>query len=279
VEEIMSGRNSFPVKRTNKLFGTIAVAGALFGMILLGGLSVLTAKAQASNSAAPTPAERARLLAEQTQPQKEVPFNAADFDKFVGYYELSSPVAFVHVYRNGDRLYNQITGQQPVELFAESPTEFFETVVAAQWSFVTGPDGQVTEAILHQSGLLRPWLRISNSAYDAFEANLQRRIKENKPSSGTEAAVRRQIEEVERTGHALYSEMDAPLAAAAREQQKQMEARFKVRGALQSIRFSRVLPDGDDDYLVTFAHTKAEVIITPLSANGKIAGMLIRDIP
>jgi hypothetical protein len=275
----MADRNSFPVGRTSSLFVTITVAAALFGMIRFGGLSAQAAQAQAANSAAPTPAERARLLEEQTQPRNEVPFNPADFDKFVGYYELSYPVAFVHVYRNGDHLYNQIAGQPPVELFAESPTKFFETVVAAQWSFVSGPDGKVTEAILHQGGLLRPWHRISKSAYDTFATNLQRRINENKPSPGTEAAVRRQIEEIERTGHALYAEMDAPLAAAAREQQKQMEARFKARGALQSIRFSKVLANGADDYLVTFAHGQSEVIITPLSADGKIAGMFMRDIP
>jgi hypothetical protein len=279
VEEIMSGRSARPVGRPKKLLVSISIAGALIGMALVGGQSTPVAEAQTSNSEIPTPAERAKLLTEQTRPQKEVPFIPADFDRFVGYYKDTTSGLYARVYRERDRYYSQLTGQSSVEFFPESPTEFFATVVAAQISFVSNTEGRVTEMVIHQNGFLRPWLRISKSAYDAFETDLQQRIKGNEPSSGTEAAVRRQIEEAERTGHALYAEMDAPLAAAARKQQKQMEARFKMRGALQSIRFSRVLPNGDDVYLVTFAHTQAEVIITPLLANGKIAGMLIRDLP
>jgi beta-lactamase regulating signal transducer with metallopeptidase domain len=280
VEEIMSGRSAFPVGRVRKLLVSISIAGALIGMALFAGLSAPAAQAQTSNSAAPTPADRAQLLAEQTRPQKEVPFNPTDFDKFAGYYKSREfPDFYARVYRDGDHFYAQLTGQPPVEEFPESPTEFFATVVAAQISFVSSAEGRVTEMVIHQNGFLRPWLRVSKSAYDAFETNLEQRIKENEPSPGTEAAVQRQIEEMERAGHALYAEMDAPLAAAAHEQEKQMKARFKVRGALESIRFSRVLPNGDDDYLVTFAHTQAEFIITPLSANGKISGMLLRDIP
>ena len=89
VEEIMSGRSASPVGRSKKLLVTISIAGALVGMALFGGLSAPIAQAQASNPAASTPAERAKLLAEQTRPQKEVPFNPTDFDKFVGYYKLS----------------------------------------------------------------------------------------------------------------------------------------------------------------------------------------------
>ncbi|HXR91286.1 MAG TPA: glycogen/starch/alpha-glucan phosphorylase [Steroidobacteraceae bacterium] len=47
--------------------------------------------------------------------------------------------ARARVYRKGDRYYSQLTAQPPVEVFSESPTEFFATVVAAQISFVTGP--------------------------------------------------------------------------------------------------------------------------------------------
>lgn len=279
VEEIMSSRRVFAVGRDERSQVAISIAGILVGMVLFGGLSIPVARAQASGSAASAPAERAKLLAEQERPQKEVPLNPKKFDKFVGYYRLSSPVVFAHMYRSEDHFYTQLTDQPPVEVFPESPTEFFATVVAAQWSFVIGSNGQVTEAILHQSGYLRPWLRSSKSANDAFEAERRQRINENKPSPGTEEAIRRQIEEIERTGHALYTEMDAPLAAAAHEQEKQMEGRFKKRGALESLRFSRVLPNGDDDYVATFAHAQVEVIITPLSPDGRIGGLLFRDIP
>ncbi len=212
-------------------------------------------------------------------PQKQVPFNTVDFDEFVGYYRFGDPVTFAHIYRDGDRLETQLTAQPPVQVFAEGPTEFFATLVAAQWTFVIGPDGNVTEAILHQGGYLRPWIKSSKAANDEFEANLQLRIKENKPSPGTADAIRRQIDAEEKTGHALYSEMGPLLAAAAHEQEQQARANFLARGPLQSLTFSKVLPNGANDYLAVFAQGQVEVIITPLSDDGKIAGLLFRNIP
>jgi beta-lactamase regulating signal transducer with metallopeptidase domain len=279
VEEIMSGRCTFPVGPTKKLLVTVSIAGALCAMVLCGGLSVPVARAQASGSALPAPADHAKLLAEQQQPQKEVPFNPTDFDKFVGYYRFGpsdAPLAFAHVYREGDHYYTQLTAQPPVEEFPESPTEFFATVVAAQISFVTGPDGRVSGMVLHQNGYLRPWPRSSKSANDAFESKLQQRIKDNRPSPGSEAAVQRQIQSLESTSHQLYAEMTPQLAAAARAQDPQHTAMWKRLGALHSLRFDSVLPNGNSEYLATFAHGDLVVIIAPLTPDGKISGLLYR---
>jgi beta-lactamase regulating signal transducer with metallopeptidase domain len=279
VEEIMSGRSTLPVGRAKRLLVSVSIAGALIGMALFGGLSVPAAQAQTSNSAAPSAAERARLLAEQTQPQKEVPFNPADFDKFVGYYRLSNPMAFAHVFRNGAHYYVQLTGQQPVENFPESPTEFFATVTAAQVSFVSDPSGQVTEMILHQNGLLRPWPRSSKSANDAFEAELQQRIRDDKPSPGTEASLRRFITSWEEKGRPNYDDMEPGLAEAAREQAPQTARIIRQLGAFESLKFNGVTPLGIDTYLGTFAHGEVGFWIAPLDANGKVVGRGWRLLP
>lgn len=275
----MSDYCTCPASPARKGLVTVYLAGALSALVLCGGLPVPVARAQAPGAALPAQAEHAKLLAEQQQPQKEVPFVPADFDKFVGYYRFGSsgaPRAFAHVYRKGDHYYSQLTGQPPVEVFPESPTEFFATVVAAQISFATGPDGGVTGMVLHQNGYLRPWPRSSKSAYDAFEAKLQQRVRENRPSPGTEAAIRRQIQSLETTSHQLYAEMTPQLAAAARAQDPQHTAMWKRLGALHSLGFESVLPNGNDDYLATFAHGQLVVIIAPLTPDGKISGLLYR---
>ena len=84
---------------------------------------------------------------------------------------------------------------------------------------------------------------------------------------------------MEKTGHALYAEMAPGLAAAARQQSAQFEAMMKRVGPLSSLRFAKVLPNGADDYVATFAHGQLEVIIVPLTPDGKIPGMLYRPIP
>ena len=276
VEEIMSGRNTVPAGRVKKLLVAISIVGALSAVVLCAGLSVPVAQAQPASSAVSAPADRAKLLAEQQEPQKEVPFNPADFDKFVGYYRLgpsSSPLAFAHVYRNGDRYYCQLTAQPPVQEYPESANEFFATIVAAQISFVSGPDGRVTRMILHQNGYLRPWERSTKAANDAFELKLRQRVKDNRPSPGTDAAIRRQLRSLEQTGHQLYSEMTPQLASAARAQDPQHTAMWKRLGTLRSLRFDRVLPNGNDTYLATFANGTLVVVISPLTPEGKIAGL------
>jgi beta-lactamase regulating signal transducer with metallopeptidase domain len=277
VESILDGCTTIPMSGARKLL-LAATAAAPF--IVPIGLGLLSSPSEALSSAVPTPAERAQLLAEQEQPQKEVPFDPRDFDRFVGYYQLARSVGyFVHVWRSGDHFYSQLTGQRPVEEFPAGPTEFFDTVFAAQWSYVFGPHGEVTEALLHQDGFLYFWLRVSKSTYEADAAALQQRIAQNRPSPGTEDALRRQIEEVEETGHPLYAAMDPQLAAMAYEQQAQLRAEFKKWGAFQSLRFYKVMPAGRDDYLATFTHARVEVTIAPLSPDGKTGGLLFNDIP
>jgi beta-lactamase regulating signal transducer with metallopeptidase domain len=284
VGSILDGCTTIPMNGARRLLLAAVAAAPLIVPIGLGLLSPPDVDAQpasqAPGSPAPTPAERAELLAEQEQPRREVPFNPKDFDRFVGYYQLARSVGyFVHVWRSGDHFYSQLTGQDPVEQYPESPTKFFTTVAAAQWSFVIGPHGQVTEAVLHQNGALLLWPRISKSAYDAGEAALQQRIAQNRPSPGTQDALRRQIEEMESTGHELYAEMDPHLAATAREQDEQLRAEFEKWGAFQSLRFFKVIPSGRDDYLATFAHAQVEVTIAPLSPDGRTGGLLYREIP
>ena len=278
MEAIMSGCNAFPVSPTKKVAVSIALAGALSASILFAAPVVPTAQAQASSAMNLTPAEHARLLAQQTRPQKEVPFNPSDFDKYVGYYELTS-TSFFHVFRRGDRYFAQLTGQPAVEQYPKSPTEFFATVVPAQISFVSNSAGKVSGLVLHQNGNLMPAQRVAKSVALAAEAALQVRIRQNIASPGTAAAIRSQLESFERTGHALYSQMSPALAAATRQQAAQSAALFKRLGAFESLRLFKVMPTGADDYLATFAHGRVEVFIVPLASDGKVTGIFFHPIP
>jgi len=83
------------------------------------------------------------MLAEEGRP--------ALYDAYVGDYELA-PGFVLTVTREGDRLMTQATGQQKVEVFPSSETEFFLRVVDAQITFVRGPEGKVDQLVLHQGG-------------------------------------------------------------------------------------------------------------------------------
>ena len=255
-----------------------ALIGALCASAALAASVMPTARAQAPAASPAMAAQRARLLAEQTRPQREVPFNPADFDRYVGFYELS-PTAFFHVFRRDDHYFAQLTGQPAVEWYPQSRTEFFATVVAAQISFLLGPHGAVTALVLHQNGFQQMARRVSPQAAARAAATLRERIRQQRPSPGSAAAVRAQVDSFERTGRAQYAQMRSQLATAAREQAANSAALFKAMGPLRSLRFYKVLPSGVDDYLATFAHGKLEILIAPLGPDGKISTLFLHPVP
>ena len=71
--------------------------------------------------------------------------------RYVGVYEMSPTATFSVTLKDG-RLYGQPSGQEPLELFAESETKFFLKVVDVQIEFQTDAAGKVTGFIMHRGG-------------------------------------------------------------------------------------------------------------------------------
>jgi CubicO group peptidase (beta-lactamase class C family) len=80
-----------------------------------------------------------------------VPIDPKTFDAYAGEYEIA-PGFVLAVFREGDKLWMQATGQSRAELFAESETAFFLKVADIQLSFVKDESGKVTHLILRQGG-------------------------------------------------------------------------------------------------------------------------------
>jgi len=73
------------------------------------------------------------------------------YDAYVGRYALA-PTFAITVTREGNRLMTQATGQEKIEIFPESETQFFLRVVDAQITFVKDAGGKVIELVLRQNG-------------------------------------------------------------------------------------------------------------------------------
>lgn len=294
IEVIMSSPAVRRMSTATRLALVLAGSAGLAAPVLYGLISAPAAAASAaaqtlasnadpSPGANATPAQAADMTPqaqrkyEQTRPQKEVPFNPADFDRFVGYYRLGGN--FAHVYRTGNRYYLQLTGQPAVEQFPESPTEFFATAVAAQMSFESGPGGRVTAMVIHQNGMLVSFARVSQAEFDAGSAELSERVEANKPSPGTRAMLLSYIKDIEQGRPLNYDTMTPELAAAARQQAAPGAALIRKQGAFESLEFARVLPNGGNMYVATFARGKLVWVIMPLTKDGKVPGMVFRPFP
>ncbi len=75
----------------------------------------------------------------------EITLDPKIFDQYVGAYELA-PSVVLTISRNGSKFFVQLTGQQKLELFAESDRNFFLKVVDAQITF------DKDSLTLHQNG-------------------------------------------------------------------------------------------------------------------------------
>jgi len=92
-------------------------------------------------------------------PKKEIVLDPNIYDAYVGDYELA-PGFIITIVRRDSKLIAQATGQPELELFPESETKFFPTVVEAQIEFVKDASGKVTGLVLTQGGQVMPAKKI-----------------------------------------------------------------------------------------------------------------------
>ena len=274
VEVIMNARKVFQLGLLQKGVLALAAGAALIAPLAFGFLSIQRASA-AGNSGNDLSAQAiATLRYEQAKPRTTVAYNPTDFDKYVGYYQLG-PATFFHISRNGSHYIVQLTGQMEMEVYPDSAGEFFSKIVPAQITFNQNVDGAVTGLVLHQNGRLLPAKRVDAAVAEQAQAALTARIRSKTPSPGTEAAVRNQIASLVK-GHADYSAMSPPLAAAARQQASMVSPMFAKLGAFESLTFKGVSQQGLDVYDATFVNGQLEFVIAPLGPDGKIQGLGMR---
>lgn len=84
-------------------------------------------------------------------PHKAIPLPAAALDAYVGTYKLADNF-LLRVFRDGDRLYAQATGQSAFQIYPTAPNEFFAKIAAIGITFERDAKGEVSGIVLHQNG-------------------------------------------------------------------------------------------------------------------------------
>jgi hypothetical protein len=95
-----------------------------------------------------------------------------------------------------------------------------------------------------------------------------KRIKDQTAAPGSEAIVRTEMEEL-RAGKPDYDRMSPGLANATRQQLPGIQSRLVELGALQSVKFNGVAPNGADIYQLKFEKGSFEYRIA-LGPDGKV---------
>jgi hypothetical protein len=219
--------------------------------------------------------ERAQRLAEQRLPRTAVSFDPKQFDKYVGIYQLEQ-YQFIALTREGEHFFGAPVGQedQKLELYPESPIKFFSKAMSRQISFAPDAKGKVSGLVMHVKGFEIPSPKVGEAAAKAAAAELVARIKNKTRSPGTEEALRRYIATFQ-NGQPNYDALIPIEQLQAYEQAPAYAATLQKLGALTSLTFVAVMPNGFDKYLGVFEHGRAEMTVEPLSPDGKTAGVRI----
>jgi CubicO group peptidase (beta-lactamase class C family) len=189
---------------------------------------------------------------------------------YVGAYQMR-PGIYMTITLNGDQLVSQLTGQEPVPLYAEANDKFFSTKVNAQLDFDKDASGHISSLVVHQNGRDITMTRLNDMeakhileesvASDALAAE---HFKDQKPTQGTEAAIRQNIADI-LAGQPKYDRMSPALAAVTRQQLPQLKTIFTNLAAIKSVTFKRVEKNGADVYYIEFEHgsTEWQIMMAP----------------
>ena len=240
-------------KRTAAFLGCVAIC--------------LNVSAQAQAPAAGAPG---------VQPQPLVTVDPSVYDGYVGHYKFGDTVRMT-ISRDGTHLMSQMTGQGALELSPSSKTEFVVKQVNAQIAFTVDAQGRATALTLHQGGREITAPRMDEQVAKQLEDALNARVQSQTPLPGSEAALRRLFTGL-LEGKPNYDEMVPQFAELTRQQLPQLQASAQGLGAIQSIKFLSVTPNGADAYEVQLEHGTSNMQIM-LSADGKIQGAGFRVPP
>jgi CubicO group peptidase (beta-lactamase class C family) len=131
--------------------------------------------------------------------RKEITLDPKVLARYVGAYQMAPGVNMLVTLEN-NQLFTKLGNQQAIPIFAESQTMFFPKVVDAELEFTKDDEqGRPTEMILHQNGRDQSAKRLDDAEFkraaDAAAA-FAKRFKDQTPSAGSEAALRRLIEDL-----------------------------------------------------------------------------------
>ena len=216
--------------------------------------------------------------------RKETAVDPKILARYVGAYEMAPGVNML-VTLDGNQVLTRLGNQQAVPIFAQSETMFFAKVVDAQIEFAKPDAGGVPgQLILHQNGRDQPANRLSDAEFKQIETEAKliadataaaiKRVKDQTQDPRTEAALRRDIEEL-RLGQPKYELMSSGLANVTRQQLPQLKASITQLGAVESVTFKGVGPGGADIYDVKFEHGSTEWRIM-MESDEKVANVGLR---
>ena len=193
-------------------------------------------------------------------------------DRYIGAYELNDGANYV-IRKDGNRLVGREFWRTPVALFPSSDRELFAKDVDEVLSFTLDANGAPTAVKLRLDGWERDGRRAEASRSRQLLASdemTSQRIKDQKPHPLSEPAIRQLLAGLV-SGKPDYSRMAPEFANVTREQLPGLQKWLSDLGALKSLTFVRVQPQGGDDFDAEFENGALRIGLG-VNDDGRIEG-------
>jgi bla regulator protein BlaR1 len=197
-------------------------------------------------------------------------------DRYAGTHQLSETLVLT-VRREGDHLSAKLTGQTWLPYLPTSTHEFTNADVKATLNFADASQKPADAVVLHQHGKDLRMPRVSEADGDRIEAELRAKIKSQKATPGSEAALRKLIAGI-MSGDPNYSDMSPALQEATRERLPRLKEGINQMGPVGTVQFIGVGNQGWDVYQARH-ESGMSIWRIHLAANGIIDGALVTSGP
>jgi CubicO group peptidase (beta-lactamase class C family) len=174
-------------------------------------------------------------------------------ERLVGVYSLNEGSTYV-LRRVGDGFIGQVVGGAPLAVFPSSDRELFARDANVAANFALDETGKVTRLTLQSGGRERTGVRADEARSRQMLANVEavaKRFKDQTPRAETEAMLRALLAGIA-SGKPDYERMTPQFADFTRRQLSWMQSFIGDMGAIKSVTFNRVGPEGGDIYDVAF---------------------------
>lgn len=205
-------------------------------------------------------------------PVPGVKVDPAVFDRYAGYYSFAQNSWIIHVSREGSRYFVQSDAQEKLEIFPKTQLDYFAKAADVSYIFEPAADGTGMQLKTHTTVRDFTGQRMDATPGKQWVDSLEQRIKTNTPGPGTEAALRRQIGLFE-ANTPDYDSLNQVVGDAVRTQLPVIASRLASLGAMQSMQFKKVAPNGSDAYDVKFEHGVVRWWIR-VDDGGKVVGLV-----
>ncbi|MBZ2208028.1 M56 family metallopeptidase [Massilia soli] len=236
--------------------------------VVLGGVALSMAAIAAQ--VAPPAASVASLA-----PRQQVDLPASRLVDYEGTYQVDEFI-LMEVRRDGRRLWTQMTGNPPIEQYAERQDAFFSRDIDAQLAFERDARGAVTGLVLHSLGAQYAAPKLEQDGIAAASMKINQNIVRTAPRRPDgEALLKRNID-LAVAGKLRTDEMTPQLAKQAQRMFAHTSKELAAYGRARAVAFLAVDGNGFDVYRVQHEHGQRDWHLL-INSDGKVSRAYSRD--